>query len=153
MSKSSLLYNKLSYITEERTISSIATETGIPYTTLYYYNKKVRNLPSKYENALSSLYNRETYRRIRKVGYDVKTASSMRYWNPEKIHITLGSDLEIAQRYTFFNVRKIDPDNVKTLQDALKSDYWRYYFERITSSIQRRQKYIDENGEERWNSG
>jgi len=147
------IFNKLSFILDEKSINAVATETGIPYTTLYYYSKRTRNLPEKYENSLLAMYGREAYSRVRNLGYDVKTASTRRYWSPEKLNLTLGSDSEQIERYTFFNVSKNDPKHPKTLKEATQSEYWRYYHERITKSIQKRNKYLDEYGEEKWNSG
>jgi hypothetical protein len=152
MGKTSV-YNRLFFILEEKSITVIASETGIPYTTLYYYSKGTRSLPKQYENNIFNMYSREAYARTRLLGYDVKTASQRRNWNPEKLILFTGSDAEEVERYTFFNVMKIDPAHPKTLKEAMQSDYWRYFRERIEKSIKQRQYYLDELGNETWNSG
>jgi hypothetical protein len=142
------MYNRLTFILDKNSVSSVSKETGIPYTTLYYYNKQERNLPSKYENALVQAYQRSVYAAYRELGYDVRTSQSRRYWNPEKVALTLGTDAEKIERYTLFNVMRIDPKKPKGLIEAMKSDYWRYYYEKIEASFKMRAEWKEKHPNE-----
>jgi hypothetical protein len=135
------MFNKLSYILEETSINALANETGIPYTSLYYYSKGQRNLPSQYENSLFKAYNRAAYGRMRDKGYDVLTASKRSRWSPEKLHILEASEMEHVELYTLFNVQKYYPDRKLTLQEAMNTSEWSVYRERIERSIKQRQEW------------
>lgn len=147
MGKSVNLFIRLTYMLEEKSISAVSQDTAIPYTTLYNFAKGNRNLPEKWENVLYNAYARETYSRLRKLGYDVATASIRRYTSPEQLHMYSLSGRQNQELYTLFNVQRKNRDKTLTLKEAMQDESWQYYFERIGNAIKRRQDYIEKHPE------
>jgi len=135
------LFNRLSYIAEEKSIYAISQETGIPYTSLYNFSRQKSSLPSKWENSLYNMYARETYGRMRLKGYDVATSKSRQYWSPEKIHIWQASEEERIELYTFFNLQKKFPNQKLSMTQALDTSLWEYYRDRISKAIYNRREW------------
>ncbi len=84
MSKSS--YNQLQFVKQTRSLNEIAKDAGIPYSTLWYYDRGERNLPVVYDNALRSYYGKEVVRRLKDVGVSSIQRERFRYSTPDKVN-------------------------------------------------------------------
>ncbi|MDD5360445.1 MAG: helix-turn-helix domain-containing protein [Sulfurovaceae bacterium] len=77
--------NKSLNYTKNVSISQASKDSGIPYTTLYYFVKGGRTLPDKYNTNLKSLYTTNVYYNLRETGLNSIQSNRFRYSNPEKV--------------------------------------------------------------------
>jgi len=78
----SIQNDRLDYVLKDRNLNQVSRETGIPYTSLYYFSKGERGLPSIYSSTLTKYYNTEVYRRFRNAGANSYEANYYKYKDP-----------------------------------------------------------------------
>lgn len=91
---------QLQWIKEKRTITAIARESEIPYTTLYEFDKGRRSLPTQYENQLRNFYSREVNSRLRDSGLSLIQRTRFRYYPPETVSQVERDMLTVQDRMT-----------------------------------------------------
>jgi hypothetical protein len=135
------LFSFLEFVKEEKTITKIAEESGIPYTTLYYYNTGVRNLPSQYEDTLRNYYGREAYRRLKASGASVTQSNRFRWYQPERVRNVINTYQEV--RETMIDGALADLwgqyDGSMTFQNFVNKNYDSIQ-ERMTTALQNSRK-------------
>ena len=142
--KKTSLFNRLSFLRENYSLAEISREADIPYSTLYRYANQKGSLPSKYESDLYKTYQHGAYGVLKERGFSSKLASKYSQYTPERLHMFVGDEQELINRYTLFNVQKKYPGRTLTLNEAMNSPFWSNYRNSIEQAVRNRQKMIED---------
>lgn len=135
---------RLGYVAEQRSPGWIARETGIPRGALARLAEPGRIIPKQYETSLRNLYQRETYRRLRDVGFSFHQARRFSSYAPEAVGIkTLDMHLKI-QDLTIGAIGKDRWERGVAEYAPIESDEWDEMYESIADAMRKSKKPWEE---------
>jgi hypothetical protein len=70
----SLALRQINYMLEEKSLSYVARSTGMSLNSLRQFTKKDSKLPQTVKTSITNAYNRESYGRLRDIGFSVEQA-------------------------------------------------------------------------------
>ncbi len=76
---------QLTFVAGTRSDAWIAQETGIPRSTVGFVRRGERDLPDSYSNIMRNLYQRESYDRMKQIGFSAAQANRFRSYAPATV--------------------------------------------------------------------
>ena len=131
---------RLNYVAEQRSLGWIARESGIPRSALARLAEPGRIIPRQYETSLRNMYQRESYRRLREVGFSFHQARRFSSHAPESVSIkTLDMHL-IIQDLTIGAVAREHEEMGLPEYSPISADLWDEMYTDIRDSMQKSKK-------------
>jgi hypothetical protein len=134
----------LQFVSETRSQTWIAEQSGIPRSTVGFVLRGERPLPSEYAHAARALYQREGYTRMRSEGFSVPQADRFKWYRPEAVKIKIGIMKEIVNTSTTMIVgQRMARDQKQGIFHNI-SYYWKQAKEDVQEGFRRSKKTLED---------
>lgn len=144
------LLTRLLFMREEMSLAKIASVSGIPYSTLNYFSRGLRSLPSHWEDSLIWQYSQEVQNRAQRYGIDMYNAITLSYLSPERVQATLGGYIEKINYLTLNSMsRKLYNEGKEISMNYIRKNFASTR-ERVMGAIESNKRTIAEVIDERY---
>lgn len=126
----------LFYISQEKSFAAIARATGIPYRTVLRLREPGAKITTVMRQGMRNMFQRESYSRLKRVGYSATEARRWSWYKPERVVIkTFSLQAKIAELTTGAVAAKLEAEGIPTSKDAI-DDLFDDMHERVKEGIQ-----------------
>ena len=131
-----LIPRQLFYISQEQSFAAIARATGIPYRTVLAMRERLVTLTVTQKQGMRNMFQRESYRRLRKTGFSATEARRWSWYRPERVTIKdMSLKAKISELTTGAVAGKLEAEGLPTTKEAV-DDLFDDMYERVKEGIE-----------------
>lgn len=139
-----LAQRRIMFLSQKRSDSWIAGQTGIPRSTVGYVRRGERILNPAYSRLLRNTYQREAYGRMRETGFSATQARRFSRYAAESISLKIGEMKLLVNRFTTgavaMEIGKLQREGISYDID----DLWNDMKQRIIEGLQDSKEPVEE---------
>ncbi|MBA7573664.1 hypothetical protein ES708_15462 [subsurface metagenome] len=139
-----LAQRRIIFLSQKRSDSWIAGQTGIPRSSVGYVRRGERSLSPAYNRLLRNTYQREAYGRMRETGFSATQARRFSRYAAESVSVKIGEMKLLVNKFT---LGAVGMETVRLKREGISydiDDLWDDMKQKIIKGLQESRESVEE---------